>query len=80
MLGESHSLLKDFPELKDTILTRSKNDDAFKAEMNKYDDLDKEIRKLELKDSPIGDEEMHQLKHNRAELKDDLYQQLISTS
>ncbi|OIQ26407.1 YdcH family protein [uncultured Vibrio sp.] len=78
MLGESHSLLNDFPELKEVILVMTKNDESFKSDVVQYDALDKEIRKLELQDSPIADEEMHQLKHDRAELKDSLYQRLIS--
>ncbi|PMK04899.1 YdcH family protein [Vibrio sp. 10N.261.55.A7] len=78
MLGESHSLLNDFPELKDVILRLTKKDETFKVDVTQYDALDKEVRKLELQDSPISDEEMHQLKHDRAVLKDSLYQRLTS--
>ncbi|MEZ8823731.1 YdcH family protein [Vibrio amylolyticus] len=78
MLGESHSLLNDFPELKDVILRLTKQDETFKLDVTQYDTLDKEVRKLELQDSPISDEEMHQLKHDRAVLKDSLYQRLTS--
>ena len=77
MLGENHSLVHEFPEMKDKIAELAKTDDGFAADMKTYDNLDKEIRKLELKDSPIDDEAMHQLKHDRAELKDTLYQLLI---
>ncbi|MEZ9233429.1 YdcH family protein [Vibrio amylolyticus] len=78
MLGESHSLLNDFPELKNVILRLTKQDETFKLDVTQYDTLDKEVRKLELQDSPISDEEMHQLKHDRAVLKDSLYQRLTS--
>lgn len=77
MLGEKHSLEHDFPELKDKIKTLLANDDHFAEQNKRYNALDKEIRVLELKDSPIDDEAMHQLKHDRAELKDTLYQLLI---
>lgn len=43
-----------------------------------YDQLDEEIRSLELSDSPISDESMHGLKQRRASLKDTLYQILIA--
>ena len=35
--------------------------------------MDKEIRELELNSSPIDDSEMHEKKHQRAALKDELY-------
>lgn len=41
-------------------------------------DQDEEIRKLELSNSPIDDEAMHQLKHERSELKDSLYQRILN--
>lgn len=76
MLGEDHSLLKEFPEYKDTILALARSEEAFAEKMKEYDALDKEVRKLELRDSPISDEELHLMKHNRAEMKDMLYQRL----
>lgn len=80
MLGENHSLNSDFPELKDTIAALNKSDATFAEKAKEYDKLDKEIRVLELKDAPIDDEAMHQLKHDRAVLKDALYQRLLSES
>lgn len=78
MLGEDHSLLSEFPEFKETILALAKTDDAFLTDMKAYDGLDKEIRKLELRDSPISDEEMHQMKHERAMQKDSLHQRILT--
>lgn len=78
MLGEDHSLLKEFPEYKDTIAKLINVDDTFAKDTKHYNALDKEIRGLELQDSPIGDESMHQLKQNRAELKDALHQRLVA--
>ena len=78
MLGEDHSLLREFPEYKDTIAKLINVDNAFAKDAKHYNALDKEIRELELQDSPIGDESMHQLKHDRAELKDLLHLRLAA--
>ena len=76
MLGEDHSLTNDFPEYLRTIAELNDSDTEFAKKADKYDKLDKEIRVLELKDAPISDEQMHQLKHERTELKDWLYERL----
>lgn len=73
MLGENHSLLNEFPEFKELILSLAKEDDTFKSKMKTYDEIDKEIRVLELNGAPINDEEMHTLKVKRSQLKDDLH-------
>lgn len=74
MLGESHALVIDFPLLKDEIIALNNSDGAFKVQAEAYHKLDFEIRELELKDSPVNDEYMNQLKHKRSQLKDNLYQ------
>ncbi|ORT48568.1 hypothetical protein ST37_17540 [Vibrio sp. qd031] len=76
MLGENHSLLHDFPEYKDQIQTLLNSDSKFAEDTKAYNALDKEIRTLELRDSPIDDIEMHRLKAQRADLKDALFHQL----
>lgn len=78
MLGEDHSLINEFPEYKDTIFALIECDKEFSEGVTRYNNLDKEIRELELGDAPIGDEAMHQLKHDRAVLKDTLYQRLVN--
>jgi uncharacterized protein YdcH (DUF465 family) len=78
MLGENHSLIHEFPEYKDVIVMLSQSNEAFAKQAKKYNMLDEEIRKLELKGAPIDDDDMHQLKHDRALLKDSLYQCLIA--
>ncbi|SET00749.1 YdcH family protein [Thalassotalea agarivorans] len=78
MLGEVHSLINDFPELKDKINALNESDVVFADKNKQYNALDKEIRELELNSAPIDDEAMHQLKHDRAVLKDELYQQISS--
>lgn len=78
MLGESHSLLNEFPEYKEQINQLNYKNAQFAKMVLKYDELDTKIRQLEIDNTPIGDEAMHTLKHNRAELKDKLYQTLLS--
>ena len=78
MLGENHSLVNEFPELKDAIAARIESDEAFASDTKRYNAIDKEIRTYELKGAPIDDQAMHQLKLERAELKDSLYHRLTS--
>jgi uncharacterized protein YdcH (DUF465 family) len=78
MLGENHSLIHEFPEYKDLIVMLSQSNESFAKQTKKYNALDKEIRELELNGAPIDDEAMHQLKHDRAVLKDALYQCLVA--
>lgn len=80
MLGEIHCLASNFPELEETIARLAKTDETFARLNDRYNVLDEQIRQLELKDAPIADGAMRSLKHERAELKDKLYQSLISTS
>lgn len=60
--------------------TLSANDEHFAANVKRYNEIDKEIRVLELQDSPIDDNAMQQLKHDRMGLKDWLHQQLTETN
>ncbi|MDD1795388.1 YdcH family protein [Enterovibrio makurazakiensis] len=78
MLGEKHSLLDDFPELENRINALIEADSTFAADNKKYNALDKEIRTLELNNGPIGDDAMHQLKHQRSVMKDSLYQRIAA--
>ncbi len=78
MLGENHSLLNDFPNNSDSILNLTRSDGLFAKNAKHYHALDKEIRTLEMRDSPIEDNSMHRLKHQRAELKDMLYRRIVN--
>jgi len=77
MLGENHSLLNEFPEYRDIISRLMESDKVFAKDTKRYNDLDKEIRELELNGTPIDDDAMHQLKNERAALKDSLYHRLV---
>ncbi|GEA49637.1 hypothetical protein VIN01S_04410 [Vibrio inusitatus NBRC 102082] len=76
MLNENHAFILDFPELKLDIVQLNHDDLTFRATMQKYHELDYDIRELEVSGSPIDDANMHDLKLKRMELKDELYQQL----
>ena len=78
MLGENHSLVNEFPDYLDVITRLAQNDEVFAKDTKRYNDLDKEIRELELNGTPIDDDAMHELKNERAELKDTLYQRLVA--
>lgn len=80
MLGENHSLNNEFPQFKALIAELIANDSAFATEFKQYHTLDEDIRKLELNGAPIGDESMHQMKHDRSVLKDRLYQRLLKAN
>jgi uncharacterized protein YdcH (DUF465 family) len=78
MLGENHSLINEFPEYQDIIAVLTESDAVFAKDAEHYNTLDQEIRSLELDGAPVDDEAMHQLKHERAILKDALYQRLVN--
>lgn len=78
MLGENHSLLNEFPEFKERITQLISSEQTFAEMAKQYDGLDSEIRHLELADSPVSDDVLRQMKLERSELKDSLYQRLVS--
>ena len=76
MLNENHALIFDFPEFKQDIVSLNYTDPTFQTLSKQYHLLDYDIRQLEIVGSPTDDEHMHQLKVQRANLKDVLFQQL----
>lgn len=76
MLNENHALIFDFPEFKQDIVYLNYTDPEFDKLSKQYHLLDYDIRQLEIAGSPTDDEHMHQLKLQRAKLKDVLFQKL----
>jgi uncharacterized protein YdcH (DUF465 family) len=76
MLGESHDLLHEFPDLETKIAALRQSDAEFARLMNEYDTLDARVRKLEELGTPVADETIEDLKKERLLLKDRLYQML----
>lgn len=74
MLGESHNLFHEFPGMKLTIEKLFTTNPTFKTLATNYHELDNQIRDLETLGSPTDDEHMHDLKVQRANLKDQLYE------
>jgi len=76
MLNENHALIFDFPELKQDIVYLNYKNETFREKSKQYHLLDYDIRQLEMAGSPTDDKHMTELKLQRANLKDVLYQQL----
>ncbi len=76
MLGEMHDLMHEFPEYADKIREMHKDNAAFAALMDQYDDLDAQVRRLEEMGQPVADETLEQLKFKRLALKDRLFAML----
>ncbi|MBE8166960.1 MAG: DUF465 domain-containing protein [Shewanella sp.] len=77
MLGEDHSLLKDFSDHRDKILQLKASNSSFKKMADEYHKLDGEIRKMELDGVPVADDFFNGLKHQRSALKDKLYKLIM---
>ena len=74
MLGENHSIHHEFPQQHDLIDRLVAEDLHFKKIVEEYNSLDKEIRGIEMRDSPIDDVTFNQMKKQRGQLKDEVYQ------
>ncbi|MCM0612107.1 DUF465 domain-containing protein [Marinobacter sediminum] len=76
----NHELHNEFPQYKDLIDELKQNDLKFNEKFKRYAELDQEIEGLEKRDAPVGDDKLHRMKQQRAQLKDDLYQALIKNA
>jgi uncharacterized protein YdcH (DUF465 family) len=74
MLGESHDLLHEFPNLESKISNLRGMNEEFARLMDQYDTLDARVRRLEELGVPVADETIEELKKERLVLKDRLYQ------
>lgn len=76
MLGETHSIHHEFPEHHQLIDALMKSDPAFREKVEEHDRLDKTIRGLEMRESPLADRDMEAMKVERLHLKDELLRHL----
>ncbi|HIO29466.1 YdcH family protein [Marinobacter salarius] len=76
----NHELHNEFPQFGELIDELRKNDPTFQHHFRQYAELDQEIEGLERRDAPIGDDQLHQMKQQRLQLKDDLYKALVKKS
>ncbi|MGQ9659206.1 MAG: YdcH family protein [Thermochromatium sp.] len=73
MLGESHDLLHEFPDLEQKIAALRAENPEFARLMDEYDSLDARVRQIEELGTPVADETIEELKKQRLHLKDALY-------
>ncbi|WP_295399797.1 DUF465 domain-containing protein [uncultured Thiocystis sp.] len=73
MLGESHDLLHEFPDLENKIAALRSANPEFAQRMDDYDELDARVRSIEELGTPVADETIEELKKERLLLKDSLY-------
>ena len=73
MYGVRHHILEEFPTLSETIAMMKKNNPKFARLLSRYDNTDKKIYGIEVKNRPVVDDYVEFLKKERLRLKDDLY-------
>ena len=76
MFGEHHSLVNEFPEHKDQIHELKTSNRHFAKLFDEYENLDKEIYRIEEQIETPSDEYTEGLKKQRLALKDQLYAML----
>jgi uncharacterized protein YdcH (DUF465 family) len=69
-----HPLVQEFPDHKDDIHRLKMENNYFQNLMDKYEELDKEIFRIEDCSEPTDDLIVEQLKKQRLALKDELFQ------
>lgn len=72
MLIEKHGLTTDHPEYKDRIHELKLSDTRFAKKFDDYNDLDKEIIRIEDGIENTSDDHLESLKVKRVHLKDEL--------
>lgn len=72
-LGENHSIHHEFPEYHDLIDKLMHEDIHFKKLADEHNQLDKDIRKIEMNGAPIEDLAFEQMKKRRIQLKDEVF-------
>lgn len=76
MLGEHHSLVKELPEYKDRIHELKTNNAHFSKLFDEYENVDKEIYRIEEQIETPSDDYTEQLKVKRVQLKDQLVEMI----
>jgi uncharacterized protein len=72
----NHDLAHEFPEMVEKMRALRTNDTHFKKMFDHYDELNRQVRKLEGEGVPIWDEAFESLKKARLKAKDDVYHYL----
>jgi hypothetical protein len=73
---DHHPLVRDFPELRDTLHSLRETDHHFARLCNEYEELDKRICRIEDNVESVSDEELAQFKQERVARKNELYRRM----
>jgi uncharacterized protein YdcH (DUF465 family) len=76
MTVEHHPLIKDFPEYREQIHLLKVGDAKFRGLLEEYDQLDKEIYRIDQDIEPVSDDFAKELKSRRVTLKDEIYHRI----
>lgn len=78
MYGEKHDLLHELPEYKDRIHELKTSDRHFANLFEKYHELDHQVKRIEEGIETPSDDFTEELKKERLQLKDELFNMLKS--
>ena len=70
---EKHSLVHEFPEMRDLIHTLKTTDSHFANVFDKYEAVEHEVYRIEVGTDAASDERLEELKKERLSLKDELF-------
>lgn len=70
---ENHSLVNEFPEMRDRIHTMKTTDNHFARLFNEYDAVEHEVHRIESGAEATSDEYLETLKKKRLKLKDEMF-------
>ena len=70
---ENHSLINEFPEMRERIHQLKTSDNHFARLFGEYDAVEHEVHRIESGAEAASDERLESLKRKRLKLKDDLY-------
>ena len=70
---ENHSLINEFPEMRERIHQLKTTDNHFARLFNEYDAVEHDVHRIESGAEAASDERLEALKKRRLSLKDELY-------
>lgn len=70
---ENHSLINEFPEMRDRIHTLKTSDNHFARLFAEYDAVEHDVHRIESGAEAASDERLEMLKKERLRLKDELF-------
>lgn len=80
MFNEHPDLAQEFPELKEKIHTLKTTDAHFRKLFDQYEEVSKELHRIEEEIETPSDSYTEELKKKRLHLKDELYAMLSSAA